>query len=99
MRAFGFGERDRRSTSRARPRASSSPPSKWQGTERYTVAYGQGVAVTAMQLAAAMNTIANGGTYVAPRLVQATIGRDGKETGGAGGAHSIRCCRRPVAAR
>ena len=51
----------------------------WQGTERYTVAYGQGVAVTAVQLAAAMNTIANGGTYVAPRLVQATIGRDGVE--------------------
>ena len=68
-----------RSASRARPRASSSRRSKWQGTERYTVAYGQGVAVTAVQLAAAMNTIANDGTYVAPRLVQATIGRDGKE--------------------
>ena len=51
----------------------------WQGTERYTVAYGQGVAVTAVQLAAAMNTIANRGTYVAPRLVQSTIGRDGQE--------------------
>ena len=54
------------------------------GHRAYTVAYGQGVAVTAVQLAAAMNTIANGGTYVSPRLVRATIGRDGKERAGAG---------------
>jgi cell division protein FtsI (penicillin-binding protein 3) len=79
MRAFGFGER----TNLGFPGEAKGilkPADKWQGTERYTVAYGQGVAVTAVQLAAAMNTIANGGTYVSPRLVQATIGRDGKET-------------------
>jgi cell division protein FtsI (penicillin-binding protein 3) len=78
LRAFGFGER----TGLGFPGEAKGilkPADDWQGTERYTVAYGQGVAVTAVQLAAAMNTIANGGTYVAPRLVQATIGRDGKE--------------------
>ena len=54
--------------------------------------------MTAMQMAAAMNTIANGGTYVAPRLVQATIGGDGKEQRGAGaGEHQV--LSKPAAAR
>jgi len=78
MRAFGFGERSDLGFP-GEAKGILKPADKWQGTERYTVAYGQGVAVTAVQLAAAMNTIANGGTYVSPRLVQATIGRDGKE--------------------
>src|SRR5690606_12800712 len=47
------------------------------GSERATVAYGQGVSSTAIQLAAAINTVANDGMYVAPRLVQATVGSDG----------------------
>ena len=68
----------------------------WQGTERYTVAYGQGVAVTAVQLAAAMNTIANGGTYVSPRLVRSTIGRDGQEAP-APASESHEVLSRPVA--
>ena len=55
--------------------------------------------MTAVQLAAAMNTIANGGTYVAPRLVQATIGRDGAGGAGAGRASAARSCRRPAAER
>jgi cell division protein FtsI (penicillin-binding protein 3) len=78
LRAFGFGTK----TTLGFPGEADGilkPASKWRGTERYTVAYGQGVAVTAVQLAAAMNAIANGGTYVEPRLVRATIGRDGKE--------------------
>jgi cell division protein FtsI (penicillin-binding protein 3) len=78
LRAFGFGERSGLGFP-GEAKGILKPADEWQGTERYTVAYGQGVAVTAVQLAAAMNTIANGGTYVAPRLVQATIGRDGKE--------------------
>ena len=40
------------------------------GSERVTVAYGQGVSSTSLQLVAAINTIANGGVYVAPKLVQ-----------------------------
>ena len=36
------------------------------GSERVTVAYGQGVSSTSLQLVAAINTIANGGVYVAP---------------------------------
>jgi cell division protein FtsI (penicillin-binding protein 3) len=47
------------------------------GSERVTVAYGQGVSSTSLQLVAAINTIANRGTYVAPKLVKATVGPDG----------------------
>ena len=42
------------------------------------MAYGQGLASTSIQLAAAVNTIANDGTYVAPRLVLGTVGPDGE---------------------
>jgi cell division protein FtsI (penicillin-binding protein 3) len=51
-----------------------------QGSERVTVAYGQGVSSTSVQLVSAVNVIANRGTYVAPKLVSATVGPDGEQT-------------------
>jgi cell division protein FtsI (penicillin-binding protein 3) len=54
------------------------PWQKWQGTENVSVAYGYGICATAVQLAAAVNVVANNGVYVAPRLVSGTIGADGK---------------------
>jgi len=53
-------------------------PADWSGTTIDTIAFGQGLAVTAMQLAAAYNAIANGGVYVAPKLVSATIDSRGR---------------------
>lgn len=53
---------------------------KWEGTEQYTVAYGQGLASTSIQLVTAINVLANGGTYVAPKLVKSTISADGTMT-------------------
>jgi cell division protein FtsI (penicillin-binding protein 3) len=50
---------------------------KWEGTERVTPSYGYGICVPAIQLVGAINVVANNGVYVAPRLVQATIGTDG----------------------
>ncbi len=79
MAAFGLGER----TALDFPGESSgilkNPEDLW-GTERVTVAYGQGVSSTSLQLVAAINTIANGGTYVDPKLVRATVGPDGTQT-------------------
>ncbi|WP_246136563.1 peptidoglycan D,D-transpeptidase FtsI family protein [Leekyejoonella antrihumi] len=46
-----------------------SQPSKWSGTQRYTVLYGQGYAVTAIQQAAVFQTIANGGVREPIKLV------------------------------
>jgi cell division protein FtsI (penicillin-binding protein 3) len=76
MRRFGLGE----PTALNMPGESSGIMKNYDelwGSERATVAYGQGVSSTAIQLAAAINAIANDGMYVAPRLVQATVGPDG----------------------
>jgi cell division protein FtsI (penicillin-binding protein 3) len=54
-------------------------PSYWSGTTLPTVAFGQGIGVTAIQMLAAYNTIANGGVYVAPKLVDGTIDAQGQE--------------------
>lgn len=78
LRAFGLGDR----TPLGFPGEAKGllpPHNKWRGTENATIAYGQGVGVTALQMVAAVNTIANAGTYVAPRLVASTIDEKGKE--------------------
>ena len=49
----------------------------WSGTSIGTIPIGQGVAVTALQMLEAYNVIANGGMYVDPMLVLATVGKDG----------------------
>ena len=59
-----------------------SRPSAWIDIERDNIAFGQGLAVTAVQMAAAVNTIANGGVYVQPSLVKGSATTyDGIETG------------------
>ena len=54
-----------------------APWQEWEGTEKFTVAYGQGVASSPIQLISAVNVIANDGTYVAPKLVMGTVDGDG----------------------
>lgn len=48
-------------------------PEEFFGTELATIAFGQGVALTPMQVAAAYNTVANGGVYLAPTLVRGVV--------------------------
>ena len=75
--AFGFGQKtglDYPGESRGTLR----PANKWRGTEKVTVSYGYGMAVTPLQMIAGVNTVANKGTYVAPQLVSATIDKAGK---------------------
>ena len=43
---------------------------KWLQINQDTMAFGQGVAVNAVQMAAAVNVVANGGVYVKPSLVK-----------------------------
>ncbi|MBI4883271.1 MAG: penicillin-binding protein 2 [Actinobacteria bacterium] len=74
---FGFGQ----TTALGFPDESAGefdPPSEWQGTERVNPAYGYGYSATSLQLIAAVNTVANGGVYVAPRILTATINADGE---------------------
>jgi cell division protein FtsI (penicillin-binding protein 3) len=56
------------------------PPSQWAADERYTLAYGQGIAVSAIQMASVYATIANDGVRVAPRLVEGTYNAAGQYT-------------------
>jgi cell division protein FtsI (penicillin-binding protein 3) len=76
-RAFGLGE----PTGLPLPGASDGllpPLSKWWGDERFTLAFGQGVAVTAVQMAGVYAAIANGGVRVDPSIVAGTTGPSGK---------------------
>lgn len=75
--AFGFGAKTGLSYP-GESRGILAPASKWRGTEKFTVSYGYGLATTPLQLIAGVNTVANMGTYVSPRLVSATIDKSGK---------------------
>jgi cell division protein FtsI (penicillin-binding protein 3) len=55
-----------------------APPSKWWGNQRYTLAFGQGVAATAVQMAGVYATIANHGVRVSPSIVAGTTRPNGK---------------------
>ena len=50
---------------------------KWAGAKKFTTSYGYGYSTTALQLIAGVNVVANNGNYVAPRLVTATVTKDG----------------------
>jgi len=56
------------------------PPSQWASDERYTLAFGQGIAVNAVQMASVYATIANNGVRVQPRLVAGTYNSAGQYT-------------------
>ncbi len=70
LRAFGFGA----STRSLFPDESSGLLRgwrEWRPVDHATIAFGQGVSVTPVQLAAAASAIANGGLLVRPRLIAA----------------------------
>lgn len=74
MSKFGYG----RTTGIGFPgEAAGSIPTAWDDVIRATASYGQGVAVTPLQMADVYATIANGGMWVEPRLVRGTEGPDG----------------------
>ncbi len=52
--------------------------SEWNASDQAAMSYGYAYGASAFQLAAAVNTVANGGVYVAPKLLLATIGSDGE---------------------
>jgi cell division protein FtsI (penicillin-binding protein 3) len=76
LAGFGFGTRTGLNYP-GESRGILAAASKWRGTEKFTVSYGYGLAATPLQLIAGVNTVANMGTYVSPRLVSATIDRAG----------------------
>jgi cell division protein FtsI (penicillin-binding protein 3) len=53
------------------------PLDQWNDTNLATMAYGQGIAATPLQMVSVYSTIANDGRWVQPKLVRGTIGPDG----------------------
>jgi cell division protein FtsI (penicillin-binding protein 3) len=77
LRAFGFGARP--GVGLPGEEAGLLPDFKnWSGSQSCTVAYGQGVSVTALQMASVYQTIANGGVRVTPQIVAGITGEDRK---------------------
>lgn len=52
----------------------------WTKANHATIAFGQGVSVTAMQMMRAVGAIANAGKMCEPTVVSGTVGEDGTET-------------------
>ncbi|HYO41105.1 MAG TPA: penicillin-binding protein 2 [Nocardioidaceae bacterium] len=83
LRRFGLGQRTGIGVNGESPGVLPDWRS-WQQINQDTIAFGQGVAVTAVQMAAAVNAIANDGLYVSPSMVKgeattaegATVGSD-----------------------
>ncbi|WP_336318405.1 penicillin-binding protein 2 [Streptomyces lavendofoliae] len=55
-------------------------PQNWSTSQQYTIPFGQGLSLNAMQAASVYSTIANGGVRVAPTLVRGARGPDGRFT-------------------
>ncbi|MEU9985688.1 penicillin-binding protein 2 [Streptomyces sp. NPDC048045] len=57
-----------------------APAGKWSTSQQYTIPFGQGFSVSAMQAASVYSTIANGGVRIEPTLVRGTEGADRRFT-------------------
>jgi len=77
LKAFGFGSRPGGGVPGAE--AGLLPDyRKWSGSQNCTVAYGQGVSVTALQMASVYQTIANGGVKIEPQFVAGITDASGR---------------------
>ncbi|MDN5381566.1 MULTISPECIES: peptidoglycan D,D-transpeptidase FtsI family protein [Streptomyces] len=79
LRKFGIGE----PTGLGFPgetRGILAPPDKWSTSQQYTIPFGQGVSINALQAASVYSTIANGGVRIQPTLVRGTRDADGRFT-------------------
>lgn len=79
LRSFGLGE----PSGIGLPGESAgilAPSDTWSDITRANILFGQGLSVTAVQMAAAVNTVANDGVYVAPSLVAGRVAPDGTVT-------------------
>jgi cell division protein FtsI (penicillin-binding protein 3) len=79
LRKFGLG----RPTGLGYPGESPgilAKPQDWSTSQQYTIPFGQGLSLNAMQAASVYQTIANGGVRITPTLVRGTRDADGRYT-------------------
>ncbi|MBW1650350.1 MAG: penicillin-binding protein 2 [Deltaproteobacteria bacterium] len=74
---FGFGEKTGIDYPGETPGV-LYPFRRWAKIDAATIAFGQGISVTAVQLVAAASAIANGGTLMKPYIVDSIIGKNGE---------------------
>jgi cell division protein FtsI (penicillin-binding protein 3) len=63
-------------------------PSKWSGSQRYTIPFGQGLSLNAVQATSVFATIADAGVRVTPNLVKGYVDANGKFTAAAAPART-----------
>lgn len=78
--AFGFGEKTGLGL-QGESRGMLRPPSQWHGVVQGNLAFGQGVAVTSIQLARAYSALAAQGTLLRPRVLRDLEDPSGKSYG------------------
>jgi cell division protein FtsI (penicillin-binding protein 3) len=76
LRAFGLGQDSGLGFPGESP-GILDDPSKWSASQRYTIPFGQGLSVNALQVASVYSTIANGGIRVTPSLIKGYVQPDG----------------------
>lgn len=59
------------------PLSRQTPYKKWDGLKKYTMAFGQGIAITPLQMAVGFAATVNGGTLVEPTFVKRIINENG----------------------
>ena len=72
IRAFGFGDRSGIELP-SETRGLLRTPRKWDAPSILSIAIGQEVGVTPVQLVTMVSTLANGGTYIPPRVVLSEV--------------------------
>ena len=96
LRDFGFGSR----TGAGNPGETAGflrQADRWSERSRPTIAMGQEIAVSAMQMIQAASAIANDGVLVPPRLVSRIVSADGKTTLNLDGAATRRVLKSETA--
>ena len=87
LRGFGFGAK----TAVNLPGESAGilhAAKDWRGRTQYATAFGQGYAVTALQIASAVGTFGNDGVHIQPRIVKGRVAKDGSFTPEPEGEHT-----------
>ncbi|GAA2444048.1 penicillin-binding protein 2 [Streptomyces macrosporus] len=79
LRKFGIGQRTGLGFPGETP-GILADPEDWNASQQYTIPFGQGLSINAVQAASVYSTIANGGVRVEPSLVRGTTGPDGSWT-------------------
>ncbi|WP_240938115.1 penicillin-binding protein 2 [Nocardioides sp. JQ2195] len=83
LQAFGLGRRTNIGV-RGESAGKLPDPATWSQLTQDNIAFGQGLSVNAVQMAAAINTIANGGVRVDPSIIKGEAVTDGgQEVGSA----------------